>query len=197
MHFGATMKILLCGDPHGEYWIRRCLTLADSLGIPMTVFLGDVWDVHMPYYEEYATRMLACAGNHEQPLFWEAGKAKGRCLDDYSTFEFGGIKFGVLGHIDQDNHEHLRIHLPWLYDALGPKPDIWMRKMPVSEAAKIFSGVDVMLTHDGPHPMEFIDPGGCMRTSGSKYLADICLTVKPKFLMHGHYHSYHNRKDRK
>jgi Icc-related predicted phosphoesterase len=188
------MKVLIAGDTHGAFWIGRVLAKADDIGADMAIVVGDCWDVHVRWEDRYRTPVKFVAGNHEQPLFWEAGVAKGRCLEDYSTFTIGGVKFGVIGKIDQDNHEHLRESLPWLYDALGPKPDIWMDKMPLVDASKLFYGVDVMLTHDGPSPMEFRDPEGMHRESGSKYLSDLLIEVKPKLLFHGHYHHQHTRR---
>jgi Icc-related predicted phosphoesterase len=188
------VKVLVAGDTHGNRWTRHVLRSADKLGISDAIIVGDCWDVHQDY-SEFKARPHFVAGNHEQPLYWEAGKALGRCHDDYSTFELGGRKFGVLGHIDEESHKHLKTELPWLYDALGPKPDIWFTHKPIEEVKEIFRGIDVLLTHDAAYPINFISMGtGEPVVAGSKYLTQVLEAVQPKLSFGGHFHHYEKRQ---
>lgn len=182
------MKVLIAGDVHGAYWTHHVLKTADELDIPIAIIVGDCWDVSYDY-SQHKAQPLFVEGNHEQPLQWMIGVKRGVCLPDYHTFELDGSKFGVVSRIDEVNHAHLEREVPWLYHALGPKPDIWMTKQDFD-----FSGIDVLLCHDGPYPTQFEDmETGELRVSGSRYLSGIVERFKPSYVFHGHYHTYFDR----
>ncbi len=185
-------KILLGGDAHGERGIREILKEADKHGATHAIVVGDCWDVHYDYSKDYKAKPLYLAGNHEQPLNWEISRQFNRgVLENFSTFNLHGVMFGVIDRIDETNHAHLKETIPWLYDALGPKPDIWMDK-PAIETLP-FEGIHVLLTHDSPYPIEFVDPNGDTHVSGSEYLRSVIEMYKPKYNFSGHYHGCNRR----
>lgn len=189
------MKVLIAGDMHNN--IVAVERAAFELNCDEAIVVGDCWN----YTTDADLPIHLILGNHERFKLWEniqltrQGAGDNVHLhDDYTTFEIDGTTFGVIGRIDEVNHRIAK-----QYIALGPAPDMWMKKKSMDYIAWLFDGIDVLLTHDGPYPVEFNSPfhvpGEAYAPSGRKlggsaYLADVVSAVQPSLQVGGHYHSF-------
>jgi Icc-related predicted phosphoesterase len=177
------VKIGIATDPHGIMGIVNAERQALEHGCDAMIITGDCWDVN--HGRRIPTHYMR--GNHEMEKFWQHAALEPphnvTLHEDYTQFQLDGIKFGVLGRMDDDTHKHLypenggRIFL-------GHPENRAFEKIKNPQAK--FKGVDVMLFHDAPWPFMLTPQED--HFIGSPYLTDILKHVQPKLAFHGHQH---------
>lgn len=180
------MKIWIDTDPHGMAGISAGEKLALNRGITARICLGDVWDVN--HARRIDTHYIH--GNHEKDEHWARQVEKVTLHADYSTFQLGGLKFGVLGRMDEDViQDAIKAdpRLSILDKILGHPNNRSFAKR--QDASQLLKGCDVLLFHDSPAP--YVGSGF---VGGSPYLRDILETVQPKYVFHGHIHQLQTRR---
>lgn len=58
-------KLLIAGDCHSGYWIRKVLQAADRRNVESAIVVGDCWDAAMDY-SDCKARPYLVQGNHEK-----------------------------------------------------------------------------------------------------------------------------------
>lgn len=191
------MRIVVTTDAHGTNGV----TAAHRMGIweeaSAVIICGDVWALP---YKPTVVPIHAIRGNHEpvgMDTWWAKGRGTGgmHLHDDYTTFTLGGLRFGVIGRMDEGTHKHLNpLDAPPTKGMPITKPGMWLgdpsnrafEPMPLDEVAELFEGCDVLLFHDSPHPFD-------ERGAGSHFLTDVVKAVKPLAVFHGHMHKERRR----
>lgn len=167
------MRILVAGDLHGPAGLRHADTMAQTRGCEMILQVGDFW----AYQTWVKTPTRFVVGNHER---WTVIRnrrfgPKIDLLEDYQTYEFGGLRFGCLGRIQESVGHRDLIHRGW---HIGQPPHIWIEEDP--EGVASLEGSDVLVFHDKPH-FELAD---------EDFLCRIVRRVEPSLVLHGHMHTY-------
>ncbi len=192
------MKVLVCGDCHGAPGTLAADRLAKELNAGAVILLGDVWDMNL-HRPEPIVPMEAVLGNHER---WnlvvrnEVGPGL-RIHHDYSRFELGGVKFGVIGRIDDTPRIRELMSLGLF---LGDPNNMFFAQLEGQKVRDALGGSDVLLFHDAPFPFvlghrplaqakDYIGAGPVdTEVVGSRYLNEVIRTIEPKLVFHGHMH---------
>jgi predicted phosphodiesterase len=201
------VRIVIVGDTHGTRGVYQARRIALTEGVGHVVQCGDVWAVNAQ--PDTNTTLLETAflhviqGNHEKWELWDRDYFGPKIIGhlDYSVFELGGKKFGVIGRID-DIPEVRRLMADGLF--LGePLDRIFFERKTMEQVKTLLGGCDVLLFHDAPRPFvlghrpvpdappgEWIGAGPVSDPLiiGSDYLAAVVRTIKPKLVFHGHMH---------
>lgn len=200
------MKVLLVGDCHGFNGMVVAAHLAVDLKAEAVICLGDVWDVDAKLYisrdgQNTVPPFHVVLGNHER---W-AVLAKNTTFHnnvtvhrDYTTFELGGVKFGVIGRID-DTPRMRDLMAGGLF--LGEPDKIFFERLEGQQVRDALGGSDVLLFHDAPFPFvlghrplprdpnwKSAGPLDRPEIVGSEYLNEVVRTIEPKYALHGHMH---------
>lgn len=166
-------RILVAGDFHGPAGLRHADKMAQARGCDMILQVGDFW----AYKQHVETPTRFVRGNHEK---WRSIRDRSfregiELLEDYATYEFGGLTFGCLGGI-QDSVKHRELmHRGW---HLGEPPHIWIEDDPKGVAN--LEGSDVLVFHDQPH----------FERADEDDLCEIVRRVEPELVLHGHMHRW-------
>ncbi len=167
------MRILVAGDFHGPDGLELADKMAQARGCQMILQVGDFWAYKQPV--QTPTRFIC--GNHERwPTVRNGSFREGiELLEDYETYEFGGLTFGCLGRI-QKSPAHER--LIWRGWWLGETPEIWIEED--ARAATNLLGSDILVFHDQPH----------FEVADEDFLCRVVRRVEPRLVLHGHMHRY-------
>lgn len=202
-------KILLLGDVHGAGgWLRLAVRAANALGINRILQLGDFG--YWPHYgngKEFLNNAQGVLANYDVELWWIDGNHENhdylaevpRDEDGFwrsgsivhigrgSRWEWGGRTFlGCGGAYSIDKH----------YRREG---ESWWAGETITEAdLRRCSGppVDVLVTHDAPWGVAGVFGPGTVgnkddypeSAANRKRVAALCDDVRPRLLVHGHYH---------
>lgn len=204
------MKVAFAGDWHGNgYWAVNALSHARDEGADIVLHLGDFgYSFHDYYLDQIqgACRRMGLElwfidGNHEDfpKLYskWPIGEDGRRQLRPRLfhlprgyRWEWEGYRFLAVGGAYSIDRKYRQLGTSWWDEEVITDDDI---------AAAITGGeVDVMVTHDCPTGVTI--PGlektahmWSRQALDESYLhrqklAEITNVVKPKLLLHGHYH---------
>lgn len=167
------MRILVAGDFHGPKGLEHANRMAQARGCDLILQVGDFW----AYDTKPVTPTRFIPGNHEK---WDRILRRDfapnvELLEDYSVHEFGSLRFGCLGRIqNSEAHVGLMARGWWL----GEDPHIWLAED--EKAAEGLAGSDVLVFHDQPH-FELAD---------EDFLCRLVRAVRPRLVLHGHMHRY-------
>jgi Icc-related predicted phosphoesterase len=189
------MKVLIVGDCHGYEGMLAANDLALDLDCDAVVQLGDCWRVEMSMDVPFHV----IPGNHEQWRLWAEGEFGEKVIahTDYTTFELGGRKFGVIGRID-DMPSIRQLMTGGLN--LGEPDKIFFARLEGQQVRDALGESDVLLFHDAPFPFvlghrpvpnnpDWITAGPRHpEIIGSPYLNEVVRAVHPTYAFHGHMH---------
>lgn len=201
------MKILIVGDCHGFGGMISAAHLAVDLKADAIIALGDVWDTDLSIAGEDGKSagppFHFVLGNHERWDRLAANKiGDGLVLHlDYTKFELGGVKFGVIGRID-DTPRVRELMEKGLW--LGDPTKIFFERLEGQQIRDLLGGIDVLLTHDAPWPFVlghrpvpttpgYVGVAKVMKMPdseiiGSEYLNEVIRMLQPKLHFGGHMH---------
>ena len=170
------MKILITTDAHGWGGFTRAQQWAKFEKVKAVIITGDCYNVGSNC--EIETHCIR--GNRENEAEWSHRGKNVVLHEDFTQFSLDGLKFGVLGRMDETSHAHLS-HL-----YLGEKHNRAFEHR--SDGSQFLAGSDILLFHDAPKPFIIHEE---MR--GSLYLTSILETVRPYAVFHGHMHQFQPR----
>lgn len=210
--------LAFAGDWHGDtFWAKNVLHVLNGMGIKRLYHVGDfglwpgndgasfLYKTHR-WLEKYDMEIWVTPGNHEdwprlEQLYAKYQGEIAPVSKKYSRIKFlprgyrwedQGVSFVSLGGAPSIDREYRREGKSW-----------WPEEMITTEhVAQTVAGgyADIMITHDSPRPgvrrVEEIVSGKSMWSTAVKAYAAVgreLLTqafdgVKPRLLVHGHYH---------
>lgn len=207
-------KIMVVGDTHGDgYHAAHVLEEAKAQGISTILQVGDfgfLWRDPMVFsqldraLESYGISMWWLDGNHENfELMESMGVTPDDETDTWMTprirylprgfrFEVDGVRFLAFGGATSIDRLSRSPHITW-----WPQEAIQVRQVTRVAAEP---PVDIMVTHEVPFGVPSMETflqgtahhwrAGPLRDSldSRRHMAEVVDRVKPKMLIHGHYH---------
>lgn len=181
------MKILAVSDQVVDSIYSACI--CERFGdVDMVLACGD-----LPYsYLEYIVTMLNVPcfyvhGNHDHPEFTQNGRTLSRPggwidLDGRAVINQGLLLGGLEGSI------RYKPRAPFQYTEQEMAYKVW-RLTPALALNRLFYGryLDILITHSPPLG---IHDGADLPHRGFKALLDLMARFRPRYLLHGHKHTY-------
>jgi Icc-related predicted phosphoesterase len=208
------MKILFLGDTHGQAgWVKYAIRHARDAGVETIMQVGDFgyWE-HTGAGRAYLDNVQSLLGYSGVDLYWVDGNHENHTMlrATYQPDETGFVP--IRGRLFYAPRGHR-----WIWDgvsflALGGAYSIdkayrqegeswWAEELITPEEAQAASEgghADVMVTHDVPTGVIPWDTNGGwdrkkdvfpLSAANRTLLRDVFDVVKPKLLVHGHYHN--------
>ena len=215
------MKIQMGGDSHCDksYW-NRLLHEAQYNRANCAWIVGDVCIFTEGYAQlskaatAYNKDVFINDGNHDDHDFLQSlptrkynfpwGSIECAQIAPFlwyvprgTAFEWDGKKFLVVGGAFSIDKESRLERM-----SMGGRKEWWEQETITqqdADKAREAGKVDIMITHDAPHFVDLSKPmdgyGTFHMTEVNRnFLDDICLSARPKLLVHGHYHYYADRE---
>ncbi len=195
------MKILAVGDTHGNIWdMKRSFRIAKEYQCEEIHIVGDFGCFpNLPRCKEFLETVSFTAisenirvsftdGNHENHHF-----LRDRFKENSDIFVLPGIEWKYRGkYWDKFVSFGGAYSIDKAYRTLGLD---WFENETISEIDlyRLDKECDIMFSHDCPFGIDFgfikDDPN---TISNRNALLAACEIVKPKILIHGHYHKFHD-----
>ena len=211
----SPQKIMLAGDWHGQkFAVKEALTLAHTNNVDLIIQLGDFGLWHGQEGEQYINYITKNAQKVAIPILWIDGNHENftklyqkpldpntnlRHYSDYlihlprnTRWNWSGVTFHALGGATSLDRSNRTPNVNW-----------WEEEAITSEQAKkatLMGTTDLLLLHDCPAGVEIpgidklsslrIWPEPALRDAWAHrdLLLEICQSLKPKEIYHGHFH---------